>query len=226
MSSILEVSNISKSYDNGKTLALKDISINFKEGRFYTIMGKSGCGKSTLLNILGTIDKPTSGEVLYGGKSLEDISRLSDFRRKFIGFIFQFHHLIPVLTLKENVEVALFSNLNYSKKFINEKSIKLLTELGLKNKINSLANEVSGGEKQRCAIARALANNPKIILADEPTGNVDTTNTKVILDQLKKYQEQQNCTIIMATHDLSIAQSSDVIIRLQDGKIISSKENV
>ncbi len=225
MSNIIEIKNVNKSYDKGKTLALKDVSLSLEEGKFYTIVGKSGCGKSTLLNILGTIDEPTSGEVLYEGKKLEKYLSISNFRRYFIGFVFQFHHLIPVLTLRENIEVSLFSNSDYSKELMKEKSIKLLMEFGLENKADSLANEVSGGERQRCAIARALANNPKLILADEPTGNVDTTTTKLILDKLIKYQKKYNSTILLVTHDPLIAKISDTIIYLEDGKIISIKEN-
>ncbi|PIF04215.1 MAG: lipoprotein-releasing system ATP-binding protein LolD [Arcobacter sp.] len=225
MNNIVKIKNVNKSYDKGKTLALKDLSLSLEEGKFYTIVGKSGCGKSTLLNILGTIDEPTSGEVLYKGKKLEEYPSISNFRRDFIGFVFQFHHLIPVLTLKENIETALFSNLKYPKQLIKEKSIKLLKDFDIGNKADSLANEVSGGERQRCAIARALANNPKLLLADEPTGNVDTITTKVILDKLIEYQKKYNSTILLVTHNPLIAKISDTTIYLEDGKIISIEEN-
>lgn len=223
MSSVVEIKNLSKTYDKGLTLAFENISFSLEKGKIYALMGKSGCGKSTLLNIIGTLDNPTSGEVFYDGKSLKNISDIYSFRRNYIGIVFQFHNLLPVLTLKENVQTALMYNNSYKEK--KEEVMELLDDMGLKTKANSLANSVSGGEKQRVAIARALINKPKLILADEPTGNVDSVTTKMILKKLTLYNQINNSTMLIATHDEEIAKEADVIIKMKDGKIVHERSN-
>lgn len=223
MSNIIEVRNLYKDYDNGLVPALKDISLTLKEGKIYALMGSSGCGKSTLLNIIGSLDTPTKGDVLYEGKTLDKVGKLSLFRRNFIGYVFQFHHLIPVLTLLENVQSALLSDNNITVKERKDRAVSILNKMGLKHRLNSYASEVSGGERQRGAIARALVNNPKVILADEPTGNVDSKTAQVILKTLKEYLKTSAKCILIATHDNEIAAISDTIINMKDGEIISVK---
>ncbi len=225
MNSLIEVKDLYKVYDNGLIQSLNGITLTLKAGKIYALMGASGCGKSTLLNLIGTLDSPTSGEILYDGKYLNEVRSLSTFRRDFIGFVFQFHHLIPVLTLRENVESALLSNRKVSAKERRERAVALLDEMGILHRADSYAAKISGGERQRGAIARALVNNPKVLLADEPTGNIDSKTSKLILKKLRDHVEQTAGTILIATHDNDVADIADVIIKMEDGKIISQEEN-
>ncbi|MCH9739796.1 MAG: ABC transporter ATP-binding protein [Epsilonproteobacteria bacterium] len=218
---IVEINSLSKHYNDGNIWAVKDISLTLERGKIYALMGSSGCGKSTLLNLIGQLDRANSGAIYYEGKSVNSFNSISQFRREFMGFVFQFHHLIPVLTLYENIEAALLLNktLDVSQK---ETKIKnLLTEMGLADKIDAMATEVSGGERQRAAIARALVNSPKLILADEPTGNVDSKTSIMILKKLRHFVDKQKSTMLIATHDAEVGKFADVIFRMQDGQIIS-----
>lgn len=221
MNNIIQIKHLNKVYDNGLITALTDINLNLEIGKVYVLNGKSGCGKSTLLNIIGTLDTATSGEVYYQNKTRSMIKNIHEFRRDFIGFIFQFHHLIPVLTLRENIEAALLSNLNINAKQRTQSATKILKQIDILHRADSYASNVSGGERQRAAIARALINNPKVILADEPTGNVDSNTAKVILEVMIKNAHKNNATILIATHDESISKLADVIITMKDSKIIS-----
>lgn len=221
MSNLIEVKDLCKVYDNGLISALEGINLSLESGKIYVLMGASGCGKSTLLNIIGTLDFPTSGSVIYEGKGLNDIGDLHHFRRDFIGFIFQFHHLIPVLTLLENVESALLSHQEISPKERQRHSENLLDEMNILHRKNSFATEISGGERQRGAIARAFVNNPKLILADEPTGNVDSKTVQIILKKLRNYVQETNGSILIATHDKNVATIADVLIEMEDAKIVS-----
>lgn len=221
MNNLIEVKNLHKIYDNGLIQSLNGITLTLEAGKIYALIGASGCGKSTLLNLIGTLDIPTSGEILYEGKPLSEVGSLSTFRRDFIGFVFQFHHLIPVLTLRENVESALLPNHNVSKEERHELAMSLLDEMGILHRAESYANNISGGERQRGAIARALVNNPKVLLADEPTGNIDSKTTKLILIKLRDHVEKTKGTILIATHDNNVASIADVILKMEDGKIIS-----
>ena len=214
-----------KSYDKGLVPALHGITLSLENGKIYALMGASGCGKSTLLNIIGTLDKPDNGEILYEGKTLESLQPIEKFRQKFIGFIFQFHHLIPVLTLRENVETALLTQKEFSSKQRNEMSKEILEEMGLKNQIESYASQISGGQRQRGAIARALINNPKVILADEPTGNIDSKTAKLILKKFRDHIKKTDGSILIATHDYNVSNMADVIIKMEDGKIVSIDNN-
>ena len=216
---LLEVNNVYKAYEGGLIPALNDVSLILNKGEIYALMGPSGCGKSTLLNIIGTLDFPTSGSVNYVDKRVDHLEPIHKFRHKTIGFIFQFHHLLPVLTLQENVEIPLLANKNITDKARQKKASGLLDELGLKNKKGAYANRVSGGERQRAAIARALANEPLLILADEPTGSVDSKTADIILKKLIFYTKNINGTLLIATHDENIANLADTIIRMKDGKI-------
>ncbi len=225
MNNVIEVKSLEKVYDNGLIQALKSVDVSLEEGKIYALMGASGCGKSTLLNLIGTLDSPTSGTILYNGKSLVDIKKIDEFRRDFIGFIFQFHNLIPVLSLRENIESALLSNRRISASERRERVEKLLEEMGILHRSEFYATEISGGERQRGAIARALINEPKVILADEPTGNVDSKTAKLILKKLQDHVRQNGATILIATHDSNVAAIADVIIKMEDGKITSIVEN-
>jgi len=221
MNNIIEINSLHKVYDKGLVPALKGIDLNLQEGKIYALMGTSGCGKSTLLNIIGSIDTPSSGHILYEGKTLQDINNLNDFRRDYIGFIFQFHHLIPVLTLHENIESALLSNPKISSTQRANRTKELLKKLNISHRANSFASDVSGGERQRAAIARALVNNPKLVLADEPTGNVDSLTAKSILKTMYESVKKSHGTMLIATHDPDVAKIADVIIKMKDGEIIS-----
>lgn len=225
MNNLIEVKDLHKVYDDGLIQSLDGINLTLEAGKIYALMGASGCGKSTLLNLIGTLDSPSSGEILYEGKHLSEIEELSAFRRDFIGFVFQFHHLIPVLTLRENVESALLPNHNVSDTERRERASNLLDEMGILHRAESYASKISGGERQRGAIARALINNPKVLLADEPTGNIDSKTTKLILMKLRDHVERTAGTILIATHDSNVAAIADVVLEMEDGKIMSVIHN-
>jgi len=224
-STFIDIQQLSKYYDNGLIKALSDINLELSKGVMYALEGPSGCGKSTLLNIIGTLDTPTSGDVIYEGKTQNSLTNLSDFRRDFIGFIFQFHHLIPTLTLRENIDSAMLFNKRYTKLQRAEKTDKLLQELELSHRQNAYVKHLSGGERQRGAIARAFANEPQLILADEPTGNVDSHNSQIILHKMQEYIKENNATVVIATHDPIVSSYADYNIIMQDSKIISQKSN-
>ena len=195
-----------------------------KKGEFIAIVGKSGSGKSTLLHLLGGLDLPSQGTVIINNQDIYTMSDkdLTVFRRKYIGFIYQFYNLIPALTVKENIVLpALFDGRKVSEEKIDE----LVKNLGLLNKKDVFPNDLSGGQQQRVAIGRALINKPKIILADEPTGNLDTKNSKHIMKLLEFYNKKYKQTIIMVTHDMSLARRADRIITMLDGKIIKDESN-
>ncbi|MFA5603303.1 MAG: ABC transporter ATP-binding protein [Bacilli bacterium] len=223
---ILEVKNLVKTYGKGNTLvhALNDVSFTVEKGEFVAIIGASGSGKSTLLHILGGVDRPTSGKVLLGDKDVYKLNEndLAIFRRRQVGLIYQFYNLIPILNVTENITLPILLD---SKKIEEEYLNELVNTLGLANRINHLPNELSGGEQQRVSIGRALMNRPDLLLADEPTGNLDTKNSKEIIELLKLSNKKYNQTIIMITHDPSLAKEADRIITIQDGKIISDEEH-
>ena len=219
---MIELINVSKKYKHCN--ALSCINLKLQEGLFYAIVGESGSGKSTLISIIGGLDYPTDGMVLLNN---EDISRYNDkkltyIRQNIISFVFQNYYLVPEYTVLENVEIPLILK---KEKNIREKSIVLIEKLGLKDKINEKVSNLSGGEQQRCAIARALVTNPKIIIADEPCGNLDTENSYRIINIFKKLKDE-GITIIMVTHDLEASRFADRIITLKDGKIIKDENNI
>jgi len=225
MSNLISIRNVSKVYEKGLVKALEKVNLTLEAGKIYVLMGASGCGKSTLLNLIGSLDTPTSGDVLYEGRRLNEVGTLSTFRRNFIGFVFQFHHLIPVLTLRENVESALLPNRDILAEERSERAISLLDDMGLLHRADSYANEISGGERQRGAIARALINRPKLLLADEPTGNVDSKTARLILKKVQDYIKASEGTMLIATHDPNVAAMADVVIEMEDGKITSVIHN-
>ncbi len=217
------VKKVSKVYHIGKTSikALDDVTLEVREGEILSVMGPSGSGKSTLLHLIGALDKPTSGEIIEFGVNITRMSEreLAKFRRKNIGFVFQFFYLVPTLTALENVMLPL---LPIKPKGLKEKAKSLLEEVGLGDRIYHKPGELSGGEQQRVAIARALINDPKIVIADEPTGNLDSKTGKKIVGLLKKIANKKRKILIIATHDLEVAKETDRIILLKDGRI--SKE--
>ena len=218
------VKELIKNYDMGDVTvkALQGINLSIYKGKLTIILGPSGCGKSTLLNIIGGIDTTTSGKVKIEDKVITDFGEkdLTLFRRQDIGFIFQFFNLIPSLTVLENVEIS--ARLVFSKKEAYERSIDILELVGLKEKINKFPQQLSGGEQQRIAIARALVKEPKVILADEPTGNLDSVTGQKIIDLMVKIAKSQGTTFIIVTHNDSFTKSADNIIYLQDGKVKKS----
>ena len=206
---MIKVRNLTHYYN--KDLALKNINLEIKKGQFIAIIGESGSGKSTLLSILSTLLKPTSGEIIYENINYKDIKNIDDFRRESIGFIFQFHYLINYLSVKENINLA-------NEKATKEEIFDLLKLLNIENLINKYPDEISGGQRQRVAIARALINNPKIIFADEPTGNLDSKNSLNVFELFKTFANK-GTTIIVATHDKSLAELANKIYEVKDGKI-------
>ena len=206
---MIKVRNLTHYYN--KDLALENINLEIKKGQFIAIIGESGSGKSTLLSILSTLLKPTSGEIIYENINYKDIKNIDDFRRKSIGFIFQFHYLINYLSVKENINLA-------NEKATKEEIFDLLKLLNIENLINKYPDEISGGQRQRVAIARALINNPKVIFADEPTGNLDSKNSLNVFEIFKSLCEK-GTTIIVATHDKELANLTNKIYEVKDGKI-------
>ena len=217
---ILKVENLDKSYGKGeaKVDALKNINLSINKGEFVAIVGPSGSGKSTLLHLIGGVDKPTSGKVYINNVDIYSLKEkdLSIFRRRNVGLIYQFYNLIPVLSAKENILLpAELDNRKIDKEYLDD----LLKTLGLKERENHLPNELSGGQQQRTSIGRALINRPAVILADEPTGNLDSKNSKEVLELLKLSVKKYNQTLIMITHDPSIALQADRVITIEDGTI-------
>jgi len=215
---MIAVKDLKKVYDYGLVKALNGISFEIEEGEAVSIMGPSGCGKTTLLNLIGALDTPTAGEIWIGGKNIAKGEPMAVFRAKTIGFVFQFHHLVPNLSLVENVELPMFS-LPVSKRSRRDRAIALLKEMGLEERLNFLPTRVSGGERQRAAIARAMVNDPQIILADEPTGSVDTAIGNRILDFLISLCDQRKITMVVATHNHEVAAQTKRIIRMRNGLI-------
>ena len=222
MSAILKVENLTKIYgkDSTKVVALDHVSFSVEKGEFVAIVGASGSGKSTLLHLIGGVDRPTSGKVFIDGKDIFNFNddKLAIFRRRQVGLIYQFYNLIPILNVEENITLPLsLDNRGIDKEKLND----MLKLLGLQNRRMHLPNELSGGQQQRTSIGRALITNPTIILADEPTGNLDSKSSDEIVALLKKSNKELNQTIIMITHNMEIAKVADRIIKIEDGKIIS-----
>ena len=217
---ILEVTNLSKTYGTGETQvkALDNVSLSVESGEFVAIIGPSGSGKSTLLHILGGVDVPTSGSVVINGVDISNLDEtaLAIFRRRQIGLIYQFYNLIPILTVKENLTLPLLLD---GRKPDERVVDDLLKTLGLTERVNLLPNQLSGGQQQRVSIGRALINNPALMLADEPTGNLDSENSREIVSLLRKFNKENNQTVIIITHDERIAMSADRVISIEDGKI-------
>lgn len=221
---ILEVKNLTKTYGKGenKVKAVDDVSFSVDEGEFVAIVGASGSGKSTLLHLLGGVDRPTSGKVIIDGKDIYNLSNdaLAIFRRRQVGIIYQFYNLIPILNVEENITLPCdLDGKPVSKSRLEE----LIKTLGLKDRIKHLPNQLSGGQQQRVSIGRALINDPAIILADEPTGNLDSKSGDEVMSLLKLSNQKYHQTIIVITHDLEIASQADRVITFEDGRIVKDE---
>jgi len=215
---ILEARNLIKTYDDGRVQALRGVDAEIQAGEYVAITGPSGSGKSTLLHMLGGLDTPSEGKVLFRGAPLGSGADLDRFRSQQVGFIFQAFHLLPTLRAVENVQVAMLA-LRQSGNHRAERAAALLEEMGLKERMNHYPSQLSAGERQRVAIARALANDPAILLADEPTGNLDSVNSAHIMQILRGIQQQRGMTLAIVTHELDIAASAPRHIRIRDGRI-------
>lgn len=223
---ILQVKNLKKYYKNNEVevRAVDDVSFEIKKGEFVAIVGVSGSGKSTLLHIIGGVDNKDSGEIIVGGNKISELKsdELAIYRRREVGIVYQFYNLIPTLTVEENISIPYRLD---NKKVPDELMTSILKYLNLTEKRNNLPNQLSGGQQQRTSIGRALINNPSILLADEPTGNLDSKSSDEIIALLKEYNRKNNQTIIMVTHNPDIANVADRIIEMADGKIISDVRN-
>jgi len=217
---ILEIKNLCKVYGTGETKvdALKNVSFDVEQGEFVAIVGPSGSGKSTLLHILGGVDSPTSGEVIISGTDISklDETKLAIFRRRQIGLIYQFYNLIPILNVEENMTLPILLD---GKRADQAVLSDLVEKLGLSSRLMHLPNQLSGGQQQRVSIGRALMNHPALLLADEPTGNLDSENSKEIVSLLRKFNKENKQTVIIITHDERIALSADRVITIEDGRI-------
>lgn len=225
---VIKLNDVKKIYgEEVKTTVLKGVNLEIEKGTFNAIIGQSGSGKSTLLNIMGTLDKESSGEVYINGVNTKALSKnqLATLRNKEIGFIFQFHHLLPEFTALENIMMPALIESKMSKKEIKERAEMLLDKVGLLKVKNNKASNMSGGQQQRVAIARSLMNNPSIILADEPTGNLDSDTTIEIYNLLREINKEFRTTFIIITHDNRIAKLADRIIEIENGEIVNDKES-
>jgi ABC-type lipoprotein export system ATPase subunit len=217
---IISARDLNKTFD--ALQVVKGVNLSVKIGEFISIVGKSGSGKTTLLSLLSGLERPSSGRVTLNGTEITDSSEdeLALFRRKLVGFIFQSFHLIPTLSAWENVALPLFP-VKMSAEKRQEKALELLRQMEMEHRADHRPTKLSGGEKQRVAIARALVNDPKIVFADEPTGNLDSATSEAIIDILKSLHANNGLSIVMVTHDLDLAGSSDRIVRMQDGEVVS-----
>lgn len=226
---IIEIKNLSKIYTMGneKILALDDISVNFEKEKIYCLLGTSGSGKSTLLNMIAGLEKCSKGNIIFNGKNIEKMNEesLANFRQKYVGFVFQSYNLLPTLTALENVTLPLIF-MGVPKKVREKRAKEILNSVGLTERLNHKPAQMSGGQQQRVSIARAFVNNPKIVFADEPTGNLDTKTTYEMMNLITKQVRKNKQTLIIVTHDLEISAYADEIIHLKDGHIIKTETNI
>ena len=215
----IKLNGVKKFYEQGRIKALRGLSLEIYQGEFVAVMGPSGSGKSTLLNMIAGLDKPDEGFIEVGGIELDKMRDLSNYRALVIGFVFQMHNLLPTLTAIENVQVPMLENSKIKRSQRKNLANNLLNQAGLRNRDNSLPNMLSGGERQRVAVARALANDPEIIIADEPTGNLDSENTEQIMNLLKKINRELGKTVVIVTHDAYVAGYAHRTVRMKDGQI-------
>ncbi len=217
---LLEAKTLTREFDEGQVRALRGVDFSINEGDFIAITGPSGCGKSTLLQLMGALDRPTSGTLFYRGESLPDHPNPAAYRAREVGFIFQAFHLLPTFTAAENVQIPMFA-IARSPSERRERACELLKLVGLENRLDHFPSKLSGGERQRVAIARSLANGPSLLLADEPTGNLDSENAHAVLDLITRLQQEQGRTMVLVTHDPTIAGRAGRILRMKDGQIVS-----
>ena len=221
---VFEAIGLKKEYDEGQVQALRGADFRINQGEFVAIVGQSGSGKSTLLQMLGALDHPTSGELRYRGTSLATHNDLASYRAHEIGFIFQAFHLLPTFTALENVQIPMFET-NRSAAERRERATELLKLVGLEARLDHFPSKLSGGERQRVAIARSLANGASVLLADEPTGNLDSENARHVLDLIVRLRREQNFTLVLVTHDMGIARQAGRVMTMKDGRVASDTLN-
>jgi len=219
---LLQAKALTREFDDGQVKALRGVDFSIREGESVAITGPSGCGKSTLLQLLGALDRPSSGDLLYRGESVPDLPDPASYRACEIGFIFQAFHLLPTFTALENVQIPMFES-DRSQSERRERAVELLRLVGLEDRLHHFPSKLSGGERQRVAIARSLANGPSLLLADEPTGNLDSDSAHLVLDLIIRLQQEQGRTMVLVTHDSSIAGRASRILRMVDGRIVSDQ---
>ena len=219
---VFEVKGLKKEFDDGRVKALRGVDFRIGQGEFVVITGPSGCGKTTLLQLLGALDVPSAGSLYYRGRSLSHLPDPSAYRAREIGIIFQAFHLLPTFTAVENVQLPMFETGRPASQR-SERAIELLKSVGLAHRLDHFPTKLSGGEKQRVAIARSLANSPSVLLADEPTGNLDSENAHHILDLIIRLHREQNMTLVLVTHDPTIASRASRTIHMMDGRIVSDQ---
>jgi ABC-type lipoprotein export system ATPase subunit len=220
---LLEAKALTRDFDEGHVKALRGVDFSIGEGEFVAITGPSGSGKSTLLQLLGALDRPTAGTLLYRGESLPDNHDLARYRAREVGFIFQAFCLLPTFTAAENVQMPMFET-DRSVSERRERAVELLKLVGLEHRLEHFPSKLSGGERQRVAIARSLANDPSLLLADEPTGNLDSENAHSVLDLLVRLQQERGRAMVLVTHDATIAQHAKRVLRMLDGRIVSDQK--
>ena len=216
---VYEAIGLQKQYEDGQVAALRGVDFKIMPGEFIAIIGPSGCGKTTLLQMLGSLDRPSAGTLRYRGNSIPDLDDPAAYRANEIGFIFQAFHLLPTFTAIENVQIPMFES-QAPAATRRDRAIALLNSVGLEKRGDHFPSQLSGGERQRVAIARSLANGPSVLLADEPTGNLDSENARLILELITRVHREQKMTLVMVTHDLSIAQRASRTIQMKDGRIV------
>jgi len=219
---LVQACNLWRSFDHGAVQALRGVDLAIREGEFVAIQGPSGCGKSTLLNVMGTLDEPSEGDVLFNGQSLRAIRDRARFRAQTIGFVFQSFHLLPTLSAMENVQVPMLE-MNWSRSQCRQRAQDLLRAVGLGERLAHRPNALSGGERQRVAVARSLANAPAILLADEPTGNLDSVSARRIMELLGQIHQERNMTMVVVTHDPEVASHAGRIVQMLDGRVVSDR---
>lgn len=215
---VYEARGLKKEFDGGTVAALRGVDFQIRAGEFVSIVGPSGCGKSTLLQLLGSLDRQSSGSLTYKGQSIADLPDPAAYRSSEIGFVFQAFHLLPTFTVAENVQIPMFEGTLSGAERI-ARALELLQEVGLGHRTKHFPSELSGGERQRVAIARSLANKPSVLLADEPTGNLDSENSATIVELLLRLHKEFKTTLILVTHDLGLAARADRILRMKDGRM-------
>jgi putative ABC transport system ATP-binding protein len=212
------VGHVSKAFDDGRIVALVDVSLELQPGEFTSIVGPSGCGKSTLLNLIGALDRPDAGTIRVGGTDLERLDDRAEYRAATVGFVFQFHHLIPTLDARENVQVPMMGR-GIPRRERVRKAEALLDDCAITHRAEAAPSTLSGGERQRVAIARALANDPKLLLADEPTGALDSATGAQIVELLLRLRKERGMTIVLVTNDSDVAAVADRTVRIRDGRV-------
>ena len=219
---VYEAVGLTKEFDGGKVAALRGVDLQIRQGEFVAIIGPSGCGKSSLLAALGSLDRPSGGTLTYRGKSIPDMPDPAAYRAHEIGFIFQAFQLLPTFKVVENVQIPMFEG-NLSRTQRRERAVQLLKSVGLDHRLDHFPSELSGGERQRVAIARSLANGPSVLLADEPTGNLDSNSAQQILELILQLHRDLGMTLVLVTHDLTIAERASRVVSMRDGRIISDQ---